>query len=723
MDTNELKSGLFPESDDRFELLYEKLPLGYQSLDENGRFIAINERWLEILGYSREEVVGKWFGDFLAESFVQPFRERFPLFKSLGRIHSEFEMVKKDGNSIFVAFDGRIGYTPEGNFKQTHCILDDITERRRAETELKKAKEESERNEQLKTEILEKFNESQKIGKIGSWDLEIGSGKVWWSDELYRIFEVDPFTYVPSVESNALFVHPDDRESYHKALFDAIGSGQTLDMNIRIITSSGETKHCKSMAKTQTDDLGNPVRMLGSFVDVTGLVQIIKELIATEEKAQESEEKFRRAIFDAPFPIMIHAEDGEVITVNQEWTSLTGYSHKDIPTISVWTEKAYHQKSTIVKDYIDQLYALNHKKEDGEYEIFTADGSAIIWDFSSAPLGKMSDGRRLVISIARDVTHHKKVEEGLKENEGKFRNLFENSPVGKSLTGIDGSMQVNRAFCDLVGYSQEELQTRKWIDISFPEDVPFTNEYVRSLLEGTISVARFEKRYIHKCGDVVWADVSTYLQRDKDGRPLFYITSVLDITERKQTEVLLKESEEKYRSLVELSSDAIFINQSNQITYLNRSAMVLFGASEPEQIIGRSPFDMFHPDYHEAIGRRITDMLSRGIAVQSFEEKIIRLDGTVVDVEVAATPFTFKGEPAIQVVLRDISDRKRIEAEIKLFSEELEQKVLLRTKELNETISELEEQTRVFVGRELVMIELKERIAELERSQRNGISN
>jgi PAS domain S-box-containing protein len=124
------------ESEERFRMLFDKAPIGYQSLDINGHFIEVNETWQEMLGYSRSDVVGKWFGDFLDTGFVDAFKERFPQFKAKGRVHTEFDMVKKDGTIIAVAFDGRIGHTPDGHFKQTHCVLEDVTDRKRMEESL-----------------------------------------------------------------------------------------------------------------------------------------------------------------------------------------------------------------------------------------------------------------------------------------------------------------------------------------------------------------------------------------------------------------------------------------------------------------------------------------------------------------------------------------------------------------------------------------------------------
>ncbi|MDP3387458.1 MAG: PocR ligand-binding domain-containing protein [Eubacteriales bacterium] len=129
------------QSEERFQLLFNKAPLGYQSLDFEGCFIDVNQKWLETLGYSKEEVIGKWFGDFLCPEYVEGFRQRFPIFKAQGYIHSEFEMLTKDGQRLFIAFDGKVGYNVEGEFKQTHCILQDITDQRRTEKALIESEE------------------------------------------------------------------------------------------------------------------------------------------------------------------------------------------------------------------------------------------------------------------------------------------------------------------------------------------------------------------------------------------------------------------------------------------------------------------------------------------------------------------------------------------------------------------------------------------------------
>lgn len=126
------------DNEERFRSMFERAPLSYQSLDENGDFIEVNEAWLNLMGYKRYEVIGHNFSEFLHPNWKEHFNENFPRCKAVGEVLGvEFEMVKKNGSLIFVSFYGKIGRDNNNKLKQTHCILQDITKRKQAERELK----------------------------------------------------------------------------------------------------------------------------------------------------------------------------------------------------------------------------------------------------------------------------------------------------------------------------------------------------------------------------------------------------------------------------------------------------------------------------------------------------------------------------------------------------------------------------------------------------------
>ncbi len=151
----------------------------------------------------------------------------------------------------------------------------------------------------------------------------------------------------------------------------------------------------------------------------------IVERKRTEEQLRASEERFRQAVVNAPFPIMIHAEDGQILQINQVWTELTGYAIYEIPTIAEWTQKACPERKEIVRSLIAQSYDRNYRVDQGELVITTKDGANRIWNFSCAPLGKLTDGRRVIISMATDITERKQAEKGVRFLHSVTQAIFE----------------------------------------------------------------------------------------------------------------------------------------------------------------------------------------------------------------------------------------------------------------------------------------------------------
>ncbi|HYA02970.1 MAG TPA: response regulator [Syntrophobacteria bacterium] len=188
---------------------------------------------------------------------------------------------------------------------------------------------------------------------------------------------------------------------------------------------------------------------------------------------------------------------------------------------------------------------------------------------------------------------------------------------------------------------------------------------------------------------------------------------------RTKAEEALRASEEQYRRLVELSPEAIYVNRDNRIELVNSAALRLFGATSADQILGKSPFDLFRRDYHPIVRERIQELLE-GRSVPAIEEKIVRLDGAVRDVEIAASFFDDQDGRAIQVMARDITERKRAEEALRASeealrraNEQLEEKVRERTAELralNEDLMERRDQLRSLAS-DLIVTEARERRA------------
>ena len=263
-----------------------------------------------------------------------------------------------------------------------------------------------------------------------------------------------------------------------------------------------------------------------------------------------------------------------------------------------------------------------------------------------------------------EITEQKRAEEALRVNEARFRSAFGFAPHGMALVSPAGHfLQVNRLLCQMLGYSESELLQLRFQDISHPDELEASIAATQDLIGGRIQVFDIEKKYLHKDGSLVWAHIRSNLVRDSASQPLYFVSHVEDISERKHAEQALRESEQRYYRLVELSHDGILIHCQGKLVFLNPAAAKILGAASAEEMINRNVLDLVHPDYRAIVEKRI-QQLSQGATFQPFlRQKLVKLDGSEVDVESAGIPFVYKGQPAIQVIFRDVTEITRADEE------------------------------------------------------------
>ena len=261
--------------------------------------------------------------------------------------------------------------------------------------------------------------------------------------------------------------------------------------------------------------------------------------------------------------------------------------------------------------------------------------------------------------LRRELARRKRVEKAQKLSEAKYRALFEEAAdpfvVIDAETGA--MVEFNQRAHQNLGHSREEFEKLRICDIDViqsAEDIAACIQ--KTATEGTMT---FETKHRTESGEIRDVQIAAG-GLSIHGR--HFIQSVWhDITERRRAEERVRESEELYRSLVELSPDTVAVQSKGKIVFVNSAGARLVGAAHVEQLLGMPVADFLHPDYRETVAERLRKAAEEGTSRPLIEQKFIRLDGTEVDVEVAAMPLTYQGKPAMQLVARDITERKQAE--------------------------------------------------------------
>jgi PAS domain S-box-containing protein len=260
-------------SEEKYRSLYENAPQAYQSLDINGHFIDINPGWCRILGYDREEVIGRSFAEFLHPDWRPHFEKNFPAFKARGYVSDvQFKLRHKSGRFVDVEFNGCIGYLPDGSFRQTYCVFQDITQRKKAEDQL--------RDERLRLENIIKST------NVGTWEWNVQSGEITinkrWAEIIgYTMEELGPIT----IDSCKKHFHPDDFGLSQTAIKKHFsGELEHYESEVRMKHKNGSWVWVLDNGQllNRTED-GQPLMMMGTHLDVTERHHMQERLQQTEK--------------------------------------------------------------------------------------------------------------------------------------------------------------------------------------------------------------------------------------------------------------------------------------------------------------------------------------------------------------------------------------------------------------------------------------------------------
>jgi diguanylate cyclase (GGDEF)-like protein/PAS domain S-box-containing protein len=348
-----------------------------------------------------------------------------------------------------------------------------------------------------------------------------------------------------------------------------------------------------------------------------------------DEELRKSEARYR-TVLDAAFDAIVTiTPDGIVRWFNRGAERIFGYT----------SEEAIGQPVTLLmpERYREPCVAGLHRYlRTGEARVVggTTELVGLRKDGSEFPiemsLGETQEnGERLFTGVIRDVTERKRTEDALREIRDRFRSIFDHAPIGVAMVNLEGRyLHANRSLCEILGYTEEQLQALTWQEITHPDDLAASLAYARRIVEGEFLKYHLEKRFLHADGHTVWASLSVSLVRDAEGEPLYFVSQIQDVTERKKVEKVIIESEQRFRTLVQNSSDIITILEADGTVRYVSPAVERITGYKPEEQVGTNAFGSVHRDDRDRALDTFAEVLKRPGLHPPLEFRVPHKDGS-----------------------------------------------------------------------------------------------
>ncbi len=682
------------ESEVRYRLLAENISDVIAKMNPDGICTFITPSCYALLGYTPAELIGQPSIDIIhpddrpnaLAAVMQAVSDKKTNFSFISRYRH------KAGHDLWAEVTNNLIYDgPTEKLVEIIGVIRDISARKLAEVEVREA-------EHRYHALFEQAHDAVFLLDMQGNHIESNHRA---ADMLgYRIEELQTLSFreisdeIP--ESTTVLERLLAGESvpmYERVMRKRDGSRIAVEINVEIVRDlAGQPRHIQSVVR-----------------DITARKRVAESL-------RESEERFRCAIIDAPFPIMIHADNGEVLHISNAWAEISGYTHAEIPTMAAWIAKAYRENSQIVRPLIEKVYTLRKPRRGGEFQIWTKAGEERIWDFISAPLAAMPDGRRMVSSMAMDITDRKHAEEALQNKMAEERQfqlyLKALHEIIIELTGID---QLDMFYKRAVELGRERLGFERLAMFLYDErddsaigtygtdtqgklvderGVRFTPDPHGVMQRSFEQVERFyvmEETTLYN--DVApvghgwnaaaalwngrrnlgWFVADNLLHHGPAAKPLLdtlglYALSVGTLLAQKQTQLALKESEALYRLLAENISDLIIRSTlTSECLYVSPSVQTLLGYT-PAELIGQQTFNLIHPDDQPILWAAYASALERKDLILPHQYRARHKAGHYIWLETVGKPLFQDGSDAVLEIItssRDISARKQAEAAVR----------------------------------------------------------
>ena len=636
------------ESEERYRTILENIEDGYYEVDLHGDFTFFNDSLCRMLGYSRDEMLGmgnqKYTDEENRKKLFQAFNEVYRTGKSTKGFG--WEVFRKDGTKVFGEVSVSLIKDSKGQPIGFRGIARDITERKQAEEALQAEKQ--------------KFQTLSEQAPFGLMMINKDGAFEYINPKFKELFGYD------------LSDVPDGRTWFRKAYPDPTYRHHVISDWINDLESSmpGEKR-----SRVFTADCKDGTKKIINFISVQ--LEKAEQLVACEditernraEKAlQESEEKYRQLADFLPEMVYESDKNGKILFANRCAFEAFGHTQEDFDKGLTIFEMVIPEDRGRVKQNFQML--LEKKKLIGneytalrkDHTTFPVIASANVIIQDNKPVG--------VRGVVIDITERKRAEEALKESEEKYRLLIENAAEA-IFVAQDGMLKfANRKTTEMIGYSKEELTSKPFPEFIHPDDRMLVLDRHLKRLQGEGSPSVYPFRIVHKSGNIKWVELNTVLIT-WEGRPAT-LNFLSDITERKEAEEALQESEKKFRVLTETAASGIFIHHGGRFIYVNPASEAISGYTRKE-LLAMNFWDLVHPDFRELIKQRAQARQQGELVPSRYELKIITKNGEERWIDLTVGMINFEGKPAVLGTDFDITERKRAEEEMRALEEQLRQ--------------------------------------------------
>lgn len=654
------------ESEERFKKL-SNLTFEGIIIHNNGIVIDINQSFVDMFGYSRDELIGKNIIPVLVpEKYQSLIKDN--IIRNYAKPY-EIKARRKDGTLLPVEIEAKDIKNNDEKFRV--AAIRDISERRTAEIQLKES------NQRLK--------EAERIGRIGHVDWDVERGEALWSDVMFDLYERDITLGTPTYDEIMNLHVTDDAKRLEKAVNRAINRKEPYDIDLKVNLPSGKKAVYRAIGKPVMDETGK-------ITHIKGIVQDVTKIKKSIEKLQLSEENYRTIFNTSTDTIFVHDyTNGKIIDVNQTTIDTFGYSkdeflNMDVGELSI-NEPPYTQKEAF--EWIqkaakegEQTFKWLAKNKDGE----------LIWFENSLQLVQLS-GEKRVLVMGRNITNKKQMEDALKESEQKYRTYVDNAPIGIFIADKKGNyLEINEAASKITGYNKEQLLSMNVADILPEGEKEEGLKHFQTVVEKGFSQA--DVRYLHHNGSIRWWSVSAVKLSDDR-----YLGFTQDITHKKLAAEEILQSKKETEMILNTAADGIrIVDKEFNVISLNDTFSDMIQVSK-DDALGQKCYDLFKSEYCGTEKCALNQVLNTG---KGFEKEDFRIcpNGSKIPCIIKVIPFKDKNDMICGIIedYRDITNivekEKQLEKahkELYNMNKELERKVEQRTNRINQLLKQKDE--------------------------------